>query len=96
MVLRDGRKPLNPLRDDSPLHFQFYRGAEMDYLLIREICTHEDYPCCGCEPGEPYPMESAVARRLELEGRVKVLGAYRPPMYLDDDEVCDFDDDEED
>ena len=59
----------------------------MSYLMVREICTHEDYPCCGCQPYSSYPMESREARRLAEQGRVKVLGVYHPPMYFD--EICD-------
>ena len=50
------------------------------YLMIREICKCEDYPCCG-HTFEPYPMNASDARALAKEGKVKILGEYHPPMW---------------
>ena len=52
----------------------------MRYLLVRDICNCEDYPCCG-HTSESYPMIDEDARELAKAGKVKILGEYRPPMW---------------
>ena len=48
-----------------------------DYVLVRDICRHEDYPCCGCST-DAYPMESERAKEYQSEGRIEILGDYDP------------------
>ena len=50
------------------------------YVLVRDVCNHEDYPCCGCSQ-EAYPMEESSARELARKHRVKIVGKYRVPCY---------------
>ena len=48
--------------------------------MVKDVCNHEDYPCCGCSR-ESYPMEQSDARALAKEGKVKIVGKYRQPAY---------------
>lgn len=50
------------------------------YLLVKDVCGHEDYPCCGCSL-EAYPMAESDARRLARAHKVKILGKYHVPDY---------------
>lgn len=52
----------------------------VSYVLVKDICKHEDYPCCGCS-SEAYPMEESDARTLAKEHKVKILRKYRPTAY---------------
>lgn len=42
------------------------------YVLVQDVCGHEDYPCCGCSL-DPYAMPESDARRLERAHKVKII-----------------------
>lgn len=50
------------------------------YLLVKDICNCEDYPCCG-HSQEAYPMYAPDARELAKKGRVRIIGDYNPPIF---------------
>lgn len=49
----------------------------MRYILVRDICECEDYPCCGHDP-EPYPRKEEDARKLAKEGKVRLIAYVNP------------------
>lgn len=56
----------------------------MSYVMVKDICNHEDYPCCGCSR-ESYPMDATDAKILAKEGKVKIVGKYRPTSFYGGD-----------
>ena len=51
-----------------------------EYVEVVDICRHEDYPCCGCSR-EEYVMKKIYAEDLAKEGRIKILGPFKPDVF---------------
>lgn len=49
----------------------------MRYILVRDICECEDYPCCG-HSDEPYPLKEDRARALAKQDEVTLIAYYNP------------------
>ena len=62
-----------------------------DYVLVVDVCHHEDYPCCGCS-SEEYPMRKERAKEYESEGRIRILGDYDPITGTLRSEMSDYSD----
>ena len=43
-----------------------------DYVLVVDVCNHEDYPCCGCSR-EEYYLSRIEAERLLNQGKIRIL-----------------------